>query len=93
MEVAATRRQRRDPVELEIALIIIIILSGVYVAYDMLGEPRGGHPFGHWLGIIDTRGFNRFQFKVRLSGRLRHGWSRHWGPRPRVGWESNMLWA
>jgi hypothetical protein len=54
MEVAATRRQRRDPVELEIALIIIIILSGVYVAYDMLGEPRGGHPFGHWLGIIGT---------------------------------------
>lgn len=54
MEVAATRRQRRDPIELEIALIIIIILSGVYVAYDLLGEPRGGHPFGHWLGIIGT---------------------------------------
>ncbi len=54
MEVTATRRQRREPVELEIALIIIIILSGIYVAYDLLGEPRGGHPFGHWLGIIGT---------------------------------------
>jgi Asp-tRNA(Asn)/Glu-tRNA(Gln) amidotransferase C subunit len=40
--------------ELEIAFFIIIILSGVYVAYDLLAEPAGGHPFGHWLGIIGT---------------------------------------
>lgn len=38
--------------ELEIAFFLIMILSGVYVAYDLLAEPAGGHPFGHWLGII-----------------------------------------
>jgi len=42
------------PRELEVAFFIIIILSGVYVAYDILAEPAGGHPFGHWLGIIGT---------------------------------------
>ncbi len=40
--------------ELEASFFIIIILSGVYVAYDILAEPAGGHPFGHWLGIIGT---------------------------------------
>ncbi|MCL4264835.1 MAG: hypothetical protein KJ069_16550 [Anaerolineae bacterium] len=40
--------------ELEVAFFVIIILSGVYVAYDILAEPAGGHPFGHWLGIIGT---------------------------------------
>ena len=45
---------RRQYYELEIAFCLIIILSGVYVAYDMLAVPRGGHPFGHWLGITGT---------------------------------------
>lgn len=40
--------------ELEVAFFIIIILSGVYVAYDVLAEPAGGHPFGHLLGITGT---------------------------------------
>lgn len=40
--------------ELQIAFFIIIVLSGVYVAYDILAEPSGGHPFGHTLGIIGT---------------------------------------
>jgi hypothetical protein len=38
--------------ELKYAFFVIIILSGVYVAYEILAEPRGGHPFGHWLGIL-----------------------------------------
>ncbi len=45
---------RRGYAELEIAFIIIIILSGVYIAYDLLAEPRGSHPFGNWLGIVGT---------------------------------------
>lgn len=40
--------------ELEIAVVILIILCGVYVAYDWLAEPGGGQPFGHWLGIVGT---------------------------------------
>jgi hypothetical protein len=29
-----------------------LILTGVYVGYDLVATPSGGHPFGHWLGII-----------------------------------------
>lgn len=47
-------KQHNQHDELEISFFIIIVLSGVYVAYDILAEPRGGHPFGHWLGIIGT---------------------------------------
>ena len=35
-----------------ISFFVIIILTGVYIAYEMLAEPYGGHPFGHWLGIV-----------------------------------------
>lgn len=42
------------PYELELSFFVVIVLSGVYIAYELLSEPRGGHPFGHWLGIIGT---------------------------------------
>lgn len=54
MRLTHTATPRRNPVELEIAFVIVIILSGIYIGYDLLGEPSGGHPFGHWLGIIGT---------------------------------------
>ena len=38
--------------ELELSLLVCLILSGVYVVYNLLATPSGGHPFGHWLGII-----------------------------------------
>ncbi|MCB8962778.1 MAG: hypothetical protein H6651_20860 [Ardenticatenales bacterium] len=49
-------RQHR---ELEYAFLALTILSGVYVAYTIISSrngtaPAGGHPFGHWLGIIGT---------------------------------------
>ncbi len=40
--------------ELEIGFAILLVLSGVYVAYELLADPAGGHPFGHWLGIVGT---------------------------------------
>ncbi len=40
--------------ELELSIFVIIVLSGVYVAYEILAEPRGSHPLGHSLGIIGT---------------------------------------
>lgn len=50
-----SRTARLNPnTELEIAVVILIILCGVYVAYDWLAEPSGGQPFGHWLGIVGT---------------------------------------
>lgn len=48
------RAQARPSLELEISFIAILILSGVYIAYEIMAEPRGGHPFGHWLGIVGT---------------------------------------
>jgi hypothetical protein len=46
--------QRSRHHELEYSFFVIIILSGVYIAYEMTADPRGGHPFGHWLGIVGT---------------------------------------
>jgi hypothetical protein len=39
---------------LDLSFVIIFVLSGVYIAYEILAEPAGGHPFGHWLGIVGT---------------------------------------
>lgn len=42
------------PYELELSLFVVVILCGIYIAYEMVAEPGGGHPFGHTLGIIGT---------------------------------------
>ena len=42
------------PYELELSIFVVVVLSGVYIAYEIMAEPRGGHPFGHILGIIGT---------------------------------------
>ena len=49
-----TSSLKAKPLELELSFFVVIILSGVYIAYELMAEPRGGHPFGHWLGIIGT---------------------------------------
>lgn len=78
----AAAGSRRQSAELEIALAIIIVLSGVYVAYDILAEPRGGHPFGHWLGIIGTllMVMTETLYSLRKRTRLFNRWGpvRHW---------------
>lgn len=50
----ASRSQSRQSFELEVSVVFIFILSGIYIAYEIVAEPRGGHPFGHWLGIVGT---------------------------------------
>ncbi|MCP5094809.1 MAG: hypothetical protein GY943_04580 [Chloroflexi bacterium] len=42
------------PYELELSLFFVFVMCGIYIAYDLMTEPRGGHPFGHSLGIIGT---------------------------------------
>ena len=44
----------RQHLELEISFFALTVLSAVYIAYDLLAEPAGGHLFGNWLGIIGT---------------------------------------
>jgi hypothetical protein len=41
-----------QPYELEISFFFVFVLTGVYIAYSLVTTPRGGHPFGQWLGII-----------------------------------------
>lgn len=43
-----------DSRELKLSLAVCLILSGVYVVYELLATPAGGQPFGHWLGIFGT---------------------------------------
>ena len=42
------------PYELELSLFTVMVLSGVYIAYEIMAEPGGSHPFGHSLGIVGT---------------------------------------
>lgn len=60
LSVSFTRKQQFidptvtavKPYELELSLFMVFVLTGVYIAYELLSEPRGGHPFGHALGIV-----------------------------------------
>jgi hypothetical protein len=43
-----------ESLELKLGLLVCLGLSGMYVVYELLAEPAGGQPFGHWLGIVGT---------------------------------------
>jgi hypothetical protein len=70
--------QRHASNELTYSLFVIIVLTGVYVAYDLLAEPRGGHPFGHWLGAIGAT--LMLMTEVLYSVRKRTNWLNGAGP-------------
>ncbi len=38
--------------ELVLAFIACLILSAFYVVYAILASPSGGHPFGHFVGVV-----------------------------------------
>ena len=38
--------------ELALSFAVVLLLGGVYIGYELLSTPSGGHPFGHWLGIL-----------------------------------------
>lgn len=80
--MTTTSRRRQGGAELEIAAAIILVLAAVYVGYAVLSEPSGGHPFGHWLGIIGTLLMivTETMYSVRKRTRLlnRFGPVRHW---------------
>jgi hypothetical protein len=43
-----------ESLELKLSLAVCLLLSGIYVAYELLATPSGGQPFGHALGILGT---------------------------------------
>jgi hypothetical protein len=66
------------PYELELSLFVVVVLCGVYIAYEILAEPDGGHPFGHSLGIIGT--VLMVMTEVLYSLRKRTTWLNWAGP-------------
>lgn len=38
--------------ELTLSLLVVAILTAVYIIYNLVAIPAGGHPFGHALGIL-----------------------------------------
>ncbi len=67
-----------ESLELKLSLLVCLGLSGMYVAYELLAEPSGGQPFGHWLGIIGT--LLMVSTETLYSIRKRTSWLRRAGP-------------
>jgi hypothetical protein len=71
----------RDNLELTLSLVVALVMAGVYVLYELLASPAGGHPFGHALGILGT--ILMVMTEVLYSARkrwhvFRFGQVRHW---------------
>lgn len=64
--------------ELKLSLLTCLLLSGLYLVYAWLTEPGGGHPFGHWLGIMGT--LLMVFTEIAYSARKRIGWLKRAGP-------------
>ncbi len=40
--------------ELKLSFFVVLFLAGVYILYELVTIPAGGHPFGHALGILGS---------------------------------------
>jgi len=86
LSVSFTRKQQFidpavtavKPYELELSLFMVFVLTGVYIAYELLSEPRGGHPFGHALGIVGA--LLMLMTEILYSLRKRTTWLNWAGP-------------
>ncbi len=71
----------RENFELNLSFIVVLLMVGVYITYEALSTPSGGHPFGHSLGIIGAT--MMLMTEILYSGRKRWrffnvGRLRHW---------------
>jgi hypothetical protein len=75
----------RENFELNLSFIVVVLMVGVYVLYEAVSTPAGGHPFGHSLGIIGATLMlmteilysARKRLRIFNIGRLRHWLSFH----------------
>lgn len=75
----------RENFELNLSFIVVLVMVGVYVVYETVTTPSGGHPFGHSLGIIGATLMlmteilysARKRWRFFNIGRLRHWLSFH----------------
>lgn len=68
--------------ELLLSFISMLLLSGVYIAYEFVADPRGSHPLGHSLGILGTflMVMTELLYSIRKRTRILNwaGPVRHW---------------
>lgn len=67
--------------ELSLSFIVVLFLVLVYIVYELLAEPAGGHPFGHSLGILGASLMISTEISYSARKRLRFinfGQNRHW---------------
>lgn len=67
--------------ELNLSLVVVLFLATVYIVYEALSIPAGGHPFGHTLGILGA--LLMIMTEILYSARKRwqifnFGQVRHW---------------
>lgn len=67
-----------ESLELKLSFLVCGLFAGLYLAYAFLMEPSGGHPIGHWLGIIGT--LLMVATETLYSIRKRTTWLRRFGP-------------
>ena len=41
-----------ENLELRLSFFVVLLLAAVYIVYELLAIPAGGHPFGHSLGVL-----------------------------------------
>lgn len=67
--------------ELKLSFIVVAFLAVVYIAYEAMTIPDGGHPFGHALGILGALLMVMTELLYSARKRLRwfkFGQVRHW---------------
>lgn len=71
----------RSNFELNLSLLVALFLAAVYIGYEVVSNPSGGHPFGHMLGILGAT--LMMMTEVLYSARkrwgiIKFGQLRHW---------------
>jgi hypothetical protein len=71
----------KDNFELSLSLLVVFFLTLVFIIYEFVTTPSGGHPFGHFLGILG--GLLMLMTETVYSARKRwglfkFGQVRHW---------------
>ena len=67
--------------ELNLSLLVVAFLVAVYIVYESVSIPAGGHPFGHALGILGASLMllTEMLYSARKRwGIFRFGQVRHW---------------
>ncbi len=71
--------------ELKLSFVVVLFLAIVYIGYEIVTIPKGGHPFGHALGVLgavlmlmaETLYSARKRLRWFTAGQLRHWLSFH----------------